>query len=359
MAFTRARTAALLPICVVLAAVGPAAPAVARTANPGGAVAGTVSDTPTSASTGLAGGTSPTTSATPSSAKPSSLPAAKTATHHWHLGDRVLRPGSKGDDVHELQSDLIAVGVRVPLTGRYDHGSTLRGVRRFQHAHKLPVTGIVAKLTVGALRTAVAAAASKSTPTAPAQPPSSPPTSAPPTSTPTTAPSTSSLGWVFPITPISVVAAPSTWSPDQGIDISTVGQACGPQAVEVAVDDGTIVAEGISGFGPQAPILQLDRGPYAGRYVYYGHAQPALVPVGTHVTRGTPIAEVGCGRVGISSGPHLEIGISVAGGPQCCPAMGQTAPIMQLLMTELYNGTSAPSLSTLASPAPGSASAPS
>jgi peptidoglycan hydrolase-like protein with peptidoglycan-binding domain len=217
---------------------------------------------------------------------------------------RNLSYGDNGNDVKTLQTWLTDVGLPVGVSGAFGP-ITEQQVMAFQSASHLTMDGVVGPITASALLADVNGKVKVGS-----------------GSTPSGAPS----GWRFPLQPISLVLPPSNWSLDQGIDIPTVGAACGSKVVEVAMTSGTIVAEGISGFGPYAPILQVDSGPYAGRYIYYGHAAPALVKVGTHVTAGQPIAEVGCGRVGLSTGPHIEIGISAPGGPPCCPASQETSP---------------------------------
>ena len=227
---------------------------------------------------------------------------------------RVLRQGLHGADVRTLQSFLSQAGYPVPSTGYY--GSMTRSaVRSFQMAKRLrPASGTFGQRTAVALMSAVKQSASSFQSTG----------------------SSSGSSWVFPLRPVSRVLHPSSWSLDQGVDIGTVGNACGSQVVEVAVTSGTIVQEGIDGFGPYAPVLKVDNGPDKGRYIYYGHAAPDLVSVGTHVSAGQPIAEVGCGDVGISSAPHLEIGISDPGGPPCCPG-GETAQEMYSEVLKLYH----------------------
>jgi murein DD-endopeptidase MepM/ murein hydrolase activator NlpD len=154
------------------------------------------------------------------------------------------------------------------------------------------------------------------------------------TTTPTSAPLFSASpypmgakGWVFPLYPLSYVAPAGWWSLDGGVDVGGNAKQCGPHLLELAVASGKIVAEGLEGFGKWAPVLLVDSGPDTGRYVYYGHASPSLVRVGTHVRAGQPIAEVGCGDVGISVAPHLEIGVLPVGATSAAglPAVGETS----------------------------------
>jgi peptidoglycan hydrolase-like protein with peptidoglycan-binding domain len=241
---------------------------------------------------------------------------------------RMLRKGERGEDVKTLQTWLTDVGYAVPATGYF--GLMTKGaVWNFQTTHQLhPVSGSVGPRTALALLDAVKTTvrgnalleASGGTGTVAAG----------------AGGAGASSGLVFPLRPLSRVLPPRAWTLDQGIDIGTVNNACGSNVAEVAMASGTIVQEGINGFGPYAPVLKVAGGPYRGRSIYYGHAAPALVPVGAQVTAGEPIAEVGCGDVGISDAPHIETGISDVGGPPCCPGYQETSPAWYQVVLALY-----------------------
>jgi murein DD-endopeptidase MepM/ murein hydrolase activator NlpD len=157
------------------------------------------------------------------------------------------------------------------------------------------------------------------------------PSSGSPAATPTpSGPPVSSGGFTFPL-PTSAASPPGSWSLDQGVDISAPGG-----TPEYAVCSGTIVLHGIGGFGPWAPVLHCDSPIDGYSYVYYGHAGPAnQLPVGTHVGAGGVMSEVGPGIVGISSGPHVEMGFSDASGT---PVGGGSASTMESLLRAAYGG---------------------
>jgi murein DD-endopeptidase MepM/ murein hydrolase activator NlpD len=141
------------------------------------------------------------------------------------------------------------------------------------------------------------------------------------------APAGSSGGFVFPL-PKGSASPPGSWSLDQGVDISAPGN-----TPEYAVCSGTIVLHGIGGFGPWAPVLHCDSPIDGYSYVYYGHAGPAYqLPVGSHVGAGQVMSSVGPGIVGISTGPHIEIGFADSSGSP----MGGGAPTMMSLLQGSY-----------------------
>jgi peptidoglycan hydrolase CwlO-like protein len=147
-----------------------------------------------------------------------------------------------------------------------------------------------------------------------------------PGAAPAPAPAPSSGGFVFPL-PRGSASPPGSWSPDDGVDISAPGN-----TPEYAVCSGTIVLHGIGGFGPWAPVLHCDSPIDGYSYVYYGHAGPAnQLPVGTHVGAGAVISSIGPGIVGISTGPHLEIGFADSSGSPIGP--GSAGTMMSLLQS--------------------------
>src|SRR5205823_7040593 len=120
-----------------------------------------------------------------------------------------------------------------PATG-YFGSMTKAAVIQFQTAMSLsPVTGVVGRVTASTLLAQVKKTAKGSgvldTPGLPLA---------------------AAAGWVFPLQPVSKVLPSSDWSLDQGIDIGMANNACGSHAVEVAMTAGTIVQEGLDGFGP-------------------------------------------------------------------------------------------------------------
>lgn len=120
----------------------------------------------------------------------------------------------------------------------------------------------------------------------------------------------------------------SSWTLDQGVDITAPGG-----TPLVAVENGTVTYRDVSGFtNGQAtmPVLTGD----SGAHYYYGHALHPKCRQGQRVVAGQEIAVVGEGRVGMSTGPHLEFGLCNAFG---IPLGPQTARDVQAALLNVAN----------------------
>jgi hypothetical protein len=140
-------------------------------------------------------------------------------------------------------------------------------------------------------------------------------------------PVTSAGGFVFSL-PKCAAAPPGDWSPDQGVDISAPGRS--PRVRGPLRHDRAARHRRLRTLGP---LLHCDGSIDGYDYVYYyGHAGLLnQLPIGTHVGAGQIVSSVGPGIVGISIGPHLEIGFAESSG-------SQTAGTMLSLLQAAYNG---------------------
>jgi murein DD-endopeptidase MepM/ murein hydrolase activator NlpD len=173
---------------------------------------------------------------------------------------------------------------------------------------------IAAPVAAAVVQAKVATPAPAPTVVAPTAPAPAPVVAAPKAAAPAPAPA--------PVTGLSALPLPAQYlhggSVDQGVDYSAPGG-----TPLYAMGPGKIIRAGMSGFGPNCPVLEITAGPLAGKTVYYGHAGPNLVPVGATVAAGQQISIVGYGIVGYSTGPHLEVGFYPPGGNGAGGAMLQ------------------------------------
>jgi hypothetical protein len=157
--------------------------------------------------------------------------------------------------------------------------------------------------------------------------------------------------FVFPFQDKTRAVPQSQWTQDEGVDISADGVTCSNEPVLVAVSSGTVqvvdstTVPDYQNFGPWVEELTPDPGTlFAGRVIYYGHAKDPIVTSG-HVIAGQPLTHVGCGLVGDSSAPHVEIGVFQAGetNPLRFPPFQTTSQEMFDQLVASYNATPPPS----------------
>jgi murein DD-endopeptidase MepM/ murein hydrolase activator NlpD len=187
------------------------------------------------------------------------------------------------DQVRSWQTLLTGLGFPAPLSGQWDPPTTA-AIKAYQDAATVPSTGVIDDAT-------------RTTMLTPFPPPIPAELLASSLGVPSGVPGPGGAGLPLPVQYLR------GGSVDEGVDYSAPGG-----TPLYAMGSGTIIQEGIGGFGPDAPVLKIDSGPLAGKSVYYGHAGRDLVPVGAHVVQGQQISMVGYGIVGISTGPHLEVG---------------------------------------------------
>ncbi len=242
------------------------------------------------------------------------------ATEAIHLGSLEVREQRLTREILNRRDSLAAV--KVQLYTKEIAANQLKSTKAGQLSRAQAHLSSLRNQLAGVEQAQAAAAQSAQAPQPSSQ--SSSPGSA------TFGPISSSGGFVFPM-PKADASPPGSWSLDNGVDISAPGG-----TPELAVCSGTIVLHGIGGFGPDAPILHCDSPVGGHSYVYYGHAGPAnQLPIGTHVGAGQVMSEVGPGIVGISTGPHLEIGFCDASGALLGPG---TAGTMMSLLQGAYGG---------------------
>jgi murein DD-endopeptidase MepM/ murein hydrolase activator NlpD len=222
------------------------------------------------------------------------LLAAAPAAHAAELGSRLLRVGSHGSDVAQLQRALRAIGYRLTADG--DYGPiTERAVKRYERKRHMKVDGIVGSREARRiLREAATAGATGGTPSTGGGTPIPPPVDPPP----------ATGTHVFPVVGAysfggdgSRFGAPRGDHIHQGQD---VGAAEGTPLVSVTAGVVHWRSYQATGAGNYVVI----RGDDGFDYVYMHLRSTALVAPGDAVSARQPIGYVG--HTGASEGSHLH-----------------------------------------------------
>src|SRR5436190_7315794 len=242
-------------------------------------------------------------------------PAANAAT----LGSRLLRTGSHGGDVKQLQRTLRALGYKLSVDGGY--GPQTSGVvKRYEKRHHLKVDGMVGSSEAKMILHDAALAMLKDKPPATGgqapppeggsttPPPSSdPPPQSPPQSDP---PPTPAATPVFPVAgpsnfggPGARFGAPRSGHTHQGQDVLAA-----ENTPLVSVSAGTVHWRSYQAGG--AGNYVVIRGTDGFDYVYMHLNATAPVAPGDRVTAGQLIGHVG--HTGDAFGPHLHFEIWTA-----------------------------------------------